>query len=104
LSGDLMFASRVRSVADRAGFQFAFGGNLPDGDLSDVRYVVLDLATRGGLAGSLKAMCLERCPQAAVIAFGPHVQTERIQQAKESGIEQVLTNGQFDRSMHLIFN
>ena len=104
LSGDLMFASRVRSVAERSGFLFAFGGNLPDGSLDDVRAVVLDLGTRGGLAATLKSQCDERCPAAKVIAFGPHVQADKIQRAKDSGIELVMTNGQFDRSMHLLFD
>ena len=103
LSGDLMFASRVRSVAERSAVGFAFGGNLPDGPLDDVHTVILDLGTRGGLASSLKAICDERCPNARVIAFGPHVQADKMQRAKDSGIEIVMTNGQFDRSMHQLF-
>ena len=102
LSGDLMFASRVRSDR-RVGATFVFGGNLPDGSLNDVHTVILDLGTRGGLADSLKAMCDDRCPQARLIAFGPHVQAGKLQRAKDSGIEMVMTNGQFDRSLHLLF-
>ena len=103
LSGDLMFASRVRSMIEKVGATFVFGGNLPDGPLNDVHTVILDLGTRGGLADSLKAMCDDRCPQARLIAFGPHVQVGKLQRAKDSGIEMVMTNGQFDRSLHLLF-
>lgn len=103
LSGDLMFASRVRSVAEKAGMSFSFGGNLPEGSLDDVHTVILDLGTRGGLAGTLKTICDERCPQARVIAFGPHVQPDKMQRAKDSGISQIMTNGQFDRAVHLLF-
>ncbi len=38
LSGDLMFASRVRAAAQGAGLTFHFGGSLPDADLRSVRY------------------------------------------------------------------
>lgn len=104
LSGDLMFASRVRSIADRAGVGFVFGGNLPEGDLSDVHTVILDLGTRGRLAGDLKSLCDARCPNARLIAFGPHVQAAKLQEAKDSGIKTVMTNRQFDHSMHRLFS
>lgn len=104
LSGDLMFASKVRSVAENLGMAFAFGGHLPEGSLEDVHTVILDLGTRGGLAGSLKSICDERCPNAKLIAFGPHVQPEKMQRAKDSGISHIMTNGQFDRSLHLLFS
>ena len=104
LSGDLMFASRVRSVAQRLGLVFYFGGNLPQDALDDVRVVVLDLGTRGGLAHTLKGQCEQRCPAAKLIAFGPHVQADKIQRAKASGIELVMTNGQFNQTMHQLFD
>lgn len=103
LSGDLMFASRVRAAAQAAGLEFYFGGVLPDGDLGDVRFVILDLATRRGLAGTIAPSCAERCPDARLIAYGPHVQVDRLDEARQSGIPNVLTNGQFNAQLPQLF-
>jgi hypothetical protein len=103
LSGDLMFASRVRAAAQAAGLEFHFGGSLPEDDLSGVRYVVLDLSTRSGLAGTVGPACRERCPQAKVIAYGPHVHVDRLNAARAGGIENVMTNGQFNAQLQNLF-
>ncbi len=103
LSGDLMFASRVRSAATQAGLEFLFGGQLPDGDLDSVRYVVLDLSTRSSLAGSIAGQCAERCPEAKLIAYGPHVHVDRLDAARQGGIETVMTNGQFNSQLGGLF-
>jgi hypothetical protein len=104
LSGDLMFASRVRSAAEAGGLKFHFGGKLPEGDLQRVRYVVLDLSTRSGLVGDLAGQCAERCPQAKLIAYGPHVQVDRLREAKAAGIPTVMTNGQFNERLSTMFH
>ncbi len=103
LSGDLMFASRVRSAAEATGLKFHFGGTLPHGDLQHVRYVVLDLSTRSGLVHDLATQCAERCPQAKLIAYGPHVQVERLREAKAAGFPTVMTNGQFNEQLPRLF-
>ena len=103
LSGDLMFASRVRAAAQSAGLTFHFGGSLPDADLEDVRFVVLDLSTRSGLISSIAGLCAERCPQATLIAYGPHVHVDRLSAAKEAGIPHVMTNGQFNAQLSQLF-
>ena len=41
LSGDLMFASRVRGAAEAAGLEFHLAGSLPDVD--DIEWVIVDL-------------------------------------------------------------
>jgi hypothetical protein len=104
LSGDLMFASRVRAVAQSQGFAFHFGGSLPEGDLSTVRFVILDLSTRSGLIDQVARDCAERCPDATLIAYGPHVQTDLLRRAREAGIANVMTNGQFNASLTRTFN
>ncbi len=103
LSGDLMFASRVRAAAQSAGLAFHFGGSLPDADLGSVRFVVLDLSTRSGLISSIAGLCAERCPQATLIAYGPHVHVDRLSAARESGIAKVMTNGQFNAQLPQLF-
>ena len=94
LSGDLLFASKVRVLVDRVGGQMKVAGNLPEGE-GDWTHVVLDLGTRSKLATDLVSRCQRCCPRACVMAFGPHVQVDRLKLAREAGIEPVLTNSQF---------
>lgn len=103
LSGDLMFASRVRGAAQAAGMVFHFGGSFPDGDLENIHFVILDLATRSGLIPSIADLCAQRCPQARLIAYGPHVHVDRLQQARDAGIVNVMTNGQFNSQLPELF-
>jgi hypothetical protein len=104
LSGDLMFASRVRSAADRAGLEFRLAMNLPDEPTSEIRYVILDLSTRSSLTATLLESCERLCPNAKLIAYGPHVQIGRLKTAREAGIPTVMTRGQFDQVLPRLFH
>jgi len=101
LSGDLMFASRVRGAAEAAGYAFQLTGALPE--QSDIAYVIVDLSTRSGVVDGLMHSCAAVCPDATVIAYGPHVQLSRLDAAKQAGIPTVMTRGQFDRSLPRLF-
>ncbi len=104
LSGDLMFASRVRAAAERAGFEFRLATNLPDEPGGEIRYVILDLSTRSSLATTLSETCEKLCPNAKLMAYGPHVQIGRLKTARESGIPTVMTRGQFDQILSGLFH
>ncbi|XZE53802.1 histidine kinase [Planctomycetaceae bacterium SH139] len=101
LSGDLVFASRVRGACEEAGYDFHFGANLPppaDPQAAQaVPFVVLDLATRSGLTEKLVADARVHYPNARLIAYAPHVHKGKLQAASEAGFDEVLTRGQFDR-------
>ncbi len=103
LSGDLMFASRIKAAAQSAGLEFRFAGSLPDDDMDAIRFVVLDLATRSGLTATIGSWHAEHCPKAKLIAYGPHVQTAKLTAASEAGIPTVLTRGQFDSKLSTLF-
>jgi hypothetical protein len=103
LSGDLIFSSRVKAAAERAGLQFRVAGNLPLDDTDLIRFVVLDLSTRSKLTDEIVAQCNERCPQAKLIAYGPHVQIAKLGRARAAGITAVMTNGQFDSQLPRLF-
>ncbi|QDT09614.1 histidine kinase [Stieleria marina] len=103
LSGDLMFASRVRGAAENAGLEFKLSGRLPEDAGGVIRYVILDLATMSKLTGDLPEQCANLCADAKVIAYGPHVQVAKLDAAKSAGIESVLTRGQFDRMLPTLF-
>lgn len=102
LSGDLMFASRVRAAAEAAELDFQLAMELPD-DAADVSCVILDLSTRSKLTPVIAEHCAQRCPDAKLIAYGPHVQVPKLNAARESGIPVVLTRGQFDRELTSLF-
>ena len=99
LSGDLMFASRVKAAAERKGRPFQLCGSLPQQDLSSLAMVIVDLSTRSGVVPSIARECADRCPEARLVAFGPHVQAEQLEAARAAGIPTVMTNGQFDRQL-----
>jgi len=101
LSGDLMFASRVRAAAQSEGLHFQLSASLPD--CGDITYVIVDLSTRSGVVDGLMERCRQVCPDAKIMAYGPHVQVARLEKARQAGIPIVLTRGQFDRSLGTLF-
>ena len=103
LSGDLIFTSRVRGAAEAAGYEFRGGTALPKEQTDVIRYVILDLSTRSGLTPEIVGWCTEHCPDATLMAYGPHVQVNRINAAREAGIATVMTRGQFDRDLPNVF-
>jgi hypothetical protein len=103
LSGDLIFASRVRAAAEKAGLQFRLSGSLPETETESIAYVVLDLSTRSTLTSEISRQCAQRCPDAQLIAYGPHVQAGKLAAAREAGIPSVLTRGQFDSKLAALF-
>jgi hypothetical protein len=103
LSGDLIFASRVKAAAERADLAFRLSGSLPESETDSISYVILDLSTRSTLTAEIAAQCAQRCPHAKLVAYGPHVQTGRLAAAREAGIPVVMTRGQFDSKLATLF-
>jgi len=103
LSGDLIFASRVRAACAAAGYEFQLSGGLPEATEKTVRYVIVDLSTRNGVVNGLMDRCGQDHPHAEVIAYAPHVQVERIRSARQHGLPNVLTRGQFNEQLPGIF-
>ncbi|OYP29872.1 hypothetical protein [Rhodopirellula sp. MGV] len=101
LSGDLIFASRVRAAAQKAGLAFKLSGRVPE--IASVRYLVVDLATRSGILETLMEDRAKLCPDSITIAYAPHVQTQHLEQARAIGVQHVMTRGQFDRSLPNLF-
>lgn len=112
LSGDLIFASRVRAAAEAAGFTFQLSGNIPaetgaaeasPQDGTDITWIIIDLATRSGIVSDVVETARERYPEARLIAYAPHVQVGRLQAARDAGVPTVLTRGQFDGKLSSLF-
>jgi DNA-binding NarL/FixJ family response regulator len=104
LTNDLMFQSRISGAAKNAGKVLVVDRTVErvvqrSEHPSEVTLVLIDL--------SLAALPLaEAIPQlklafasAKVLAFGPHVDVDRLSEAQESGADAVLTRGQLDRDL-----
>ncbi|MCA9131897.1 MAG: hypothetical protein KDA45_02030 [Planctomycetales bacterium] len=97
---DLFFVPTLRAAADKCGvelvtalsFDSARVQGLPPEGLTAC---VLDLSgiPVAGLAEVVSEL-RGRFPQARLVAFGPHVQEQRLHAAREAGCQPVLTRGQ----------
>lgn len=102
-SGDLLFASRIRSAAERAGVPFQLLGRWPENGEPAPGWIIVDLATRSGGAAEIRQRAGDAFPSAVTIAYGPHVQPQRLSQARAAGFDHVLTRGQFDAALPELF-
>jgi hypothetical protein len=104
LSSDLMFQSRISSsaralektcVTDRSVAKLVERVS----EASLVRMVLIDL-TLNTIDLAIDIPTLKNVfPSCKIIAYGPHVDVERLQLAQESGAHAVFTRGQMDRDM-----
>jgi len=90
---DLFFSTQLRSAAQSAGAQ-------PEIELqpsrvsertasADYRLIVVDLETTGlDIAALLQSLPAESRPH--VVAFGPHVQAQRLKAARDAGCDTVV--------------
>jgi hypothetical protein len=103
-SGDLLFASRVQSAAERAGRKFLLLGKWPETWTIDPAWIIVDLSTRSGASTEISQKAATRFPMARTIAYGPHVQPARLSKARQDGFGSVLTRGQFDAALPTLLN
>lgn len=110
LAADLLWATRIRSTAETLGIAARpartpemLAARLAD---SPVRGLVVDLD--GGDA-ALDLITHLRRPDATpaeravrIVAWGPHVEVEKLRAAKQAGADAVLARGAFGRSLPAI--
>lgn len=87
LTVDLMDRSRLSSALGHV----EFAGDA--GACAGADVVVVDLARHGGAVATIRAIA----PDARVVAFGPHVDTELFEQAAADGADVVLPRSRFFR-------
>ena len=85
---DLMDRSKVQSAVD--GVMFARDPAAAAG--ADV--VLVDLARFGDAVAAIRA----HAPDARIVAFGPHVDDELLQRARDAGADAVMARSQFFRN------
>jgi CheY-like chemotaxis protein len=102
ISGDLFFTSKVTGTADSLGLQLDVANSAQQAttQLSESVYacVLLDL-TLPGLDVSDVIAALPQQDRPAVIAFGPHVQTQRLEAARSAGCDEVLPRSRFSAEL-----
>jgi CheY-like chemotaxis protein len=100
--GDLFFGTKLRSEIEAAGLPVELEP-LPERALAKApmgtyRSIVIDLESPGlNLAALLGSLPADRRPK--VIAFGPHVQKERLESARAAGCDEVLSRGQISATI-----
>ena len=96
LVADLMFASRIRGPAPGSKTVHSPAALL---DLlgPDTRLVLIDLHTRGALEAIPAAR--KAAPDATIVAFGSHVETDALTAAREAGADRVMARSAFVREL-----
>jgi CheY-like chemotaxis protein len=102
VSRDLFFASKITGTAVELGFRVEVEGNLAQATQKAAdptcRLIILDL-TMPGLSVADALAALPAAPRPTVIAFGPHVQTARLAEAREAGCDEVFPRSKFSASL-----
>ncbi|MEZ6057317.1 MAG: hypothetical protein R3C01_11490 [Planctomycetaceae bacterium] len=102
---DLMFSSRVSFAAETRSRTIRISAELPalmeTLSRETCELLLIDLESPGIALSKLLAAIPSR-EQTFVIAYGPHVQTARLDAAQQAGCDLVLSRGQFDRELDQI--
>jgi hypothetical protein len=108
LSGDLLFSSRVAGAAQRLGTHVKTVAT-PQALIESLAaeeprsLVLLDLNAFGwNLAEWVPQIRDAAQPPRAILAYGPHVHTQRLGDATTAGCDEVLTRGQFNAQLDTV--
>ena len=104
LSSDLMFQSRISSVARAAGKPCVVDRSVAKliervTEREAVSLVLVDLTLRSVDLAQEIPLLHESFSNCKVLAYGPHVDVERLSLAEEAGADAVVTRGQMDRDL-----
>lgn len=102
LCADLMFQSQITGAARLNGFSFTCVLSLAQalGELTNElpQLLIIDL-NQPEIDWELLTRTMQQFPQLTSIAYGPHVDTEILQQARDAGCDQVLPRSQFSANL-----
>lgn len=107
LTNDLMFQSRVSGAVRATGGSLAvdrtaekLAEKCPNKET--VRLAFIDLSLQTLELETAIPHLKSQFPNARVIAFGPHVDVQRLADAEACGADEVMTRGQFYRDLNFI--
>ena len=102
LTDDLFFSPRVVGIAQAAGHSIREAANTAAAaELAaseSARLVIVDLDASGLDVAALVASLGSDTPP-KVLAFGPHVQADKLDAAREAGCDLVVSRGQFSSDL-----
>ncbi len=102
ISRDLFFSSKVTGTAAELGFRVVVEGNLAQAASkaadSTYRCIILDLSTPELTVSDVIA-ALPTANRPTVIAFGPHVEAARLNDAREAGCDEVMPRSKFSATL-----
>lgn len=105
ISRDLFFSSKVTGTAAELGFRIVVEANaslaVSKSAAATYRCIILDLSSPD-LSVSDVLAALPAINRPTVIAFGPHVETARLEQARAAGCDEVLPRSKFSATLPAI--
>ena len=111
LTGDLMFSSRFVGMAERSGHTVVMAAaptmlvdRLAQAGQTEPATIILDLTLPGLHVADVVGRLRGAAPQAKILAYGPHVQTQLLAEAQAAGCDEVLSNGEFHRNMQAMLS
>lgn len=103
LSRDLAISSRVESSAARFNLPVrtfsSFASPSSEIPAADKYLVIIDLQSVGTEIQATIDNLRQAYPEARFVAFAPHVYTERLEEARRAGCDQVISRGTFFRQL-----
>ena len=107
VTGDLMFSSQVDAAARRLQIELrvvpsAAGLATTLGEADDVALVLVDLSLPAIDPADLVAQIRAAAPEAAVVAYAPHVHENKLAAARQADCDEVLSRGQFNSQIDRI--
>ena len=101
VTNDLLFSSQAAGAATTAAVEIRVVGALDQLLDAEPRpaLVLLDLSMPGLDPSADVPRVRAAMPGAAIVAYGPHVHEDRLQQARDAGCTEVLTRGQMHRDL-----
>ena len=102
ISGDLFFSSKITGTAEQLGLRVDVEGNAEQAcqraAASHYRCLLLDLAMPNlAVANVMASLPGENRPR--VIAFGSHVNTVRLEEARAAGCDEVMARSRFSQTL-----
>lgn len=96
---DLIFSSRVKPLANAAGFEVQFPGFQPVPQVNDADLILFDLEAISEEELRDVLAFIPPTSHCRTLAYAPHVKTGLIESAKKAGVQEVWTRGQFNRDI-----
>lgn len=109
-AADLIWATRIKGVADSLEVPARPARDLAmlEARLGDCQVcgMIVDLDKESDAIDLIRRLRDERATDAQrairIVAFGPHVRRDLLQQARDAGADEVLTRGTFDHGLDVI--